>query len=117
MISKTDITDALDECGIPYAEPTFAPRKTPDPPYAVVRDSYSYDGADEHVGLIGHDTSVYLYDEGGAAGMATRLALATALARRNVKFEQFPGNYSYDLKVLESEYDITETYYEKWSDD
>lgn len=116
MISKSDITDALDACGIPWAEPTFAPRKTPEPPYAVLVDTYSYDGSDECVGLIGHDTSVYLYDAGGAAGAAKRLELANALASRGVKFKQYRGSYSYDLKLLESEFEVLETYYEKWSD-
>ena len=116
MIAKSDVIAAVEECGIPWAEPTFAPRKTPEAPYAVVKDRYSYDGSDEHVGLIGHDTSVYLYDSGGASGERARFALACALASRGIKFIQYPGEYSYDLKLIASEYEIQETYYEKWSD-
>ena len=117
MIEKTDIEAALDECGITYAEPSFAPRKPPEQPYAVIRDRYSFDGSDYHVGMIGHDTSVYLSDGGGKAGADIRWSLACALAKRGIKFVQYPGDYDYDLKLFSSEYEIQETYYEKWSDD
>lgn len=117
MIAKTDITDAIEACGLQWAEPDFSPKKPPPAPYACIRDTYSYDGSDEHVGMIGHSTTVLLYDNGGAAGAAARLALATELAKRNVKFSQYPGSYSYDLKLVVSEFDITEDYFEKWSDE
>lgn len=117
MIEKSDITGALEACGLQWAEPSFAPRKAPQAPYATISDTYSYDGADEHVGLIGHDTSIYLYDGGGTAGYAIRASLARELASRNIKFNQYPADYSYDYKLFSTEYDITETYFEKWSDD
>lgn len=116
MISKQDITGALDSCGIPWAEPSFAPRKPPEPPYALVLDTYEYDGSDMHIGMIGHDTRILLHDIGDSSGRATRYALAVALASANVHFTQYPADYNYDLKLYQSEYEIDETYYEKWSE-
>ena len=116
MICKDDITGAIDSCGIPWKENGFAPRKPPEPPYAVLRDTLTYDGSDMHVGMIGHDSRILLYCLDNDSGSTARAALATALARADVHFTQYPSDYDYDLKLFETEYDIEETYYEKWSE-
>ena len=117
MISKNDITGAIDAIGIQWAEPDFAPRKPPEPPYAYMRDTLEYDGSDERTGMVGHDTRVYLMDDGSPLHRRNRVLLARELARRGVHFRQYPSEYSYELKLFETEYDIYETYFEKWSDE
>lgn len=116
MTSRDDLAGALDECGIPWRENGFAPRKPPEPPYAVLRDTATYDGSDMHVGMIGHDSRIMLYDLDDNAGREKRAALAVSLATRNVHFTRYPSDYSYDLKLYETEFYIDDTYYEKWSD-
>lgn len=116
MITRAEIDAAIDGCGIEWAEATFAPRKAPEPPYATVRDELRYEGSDEHVGMVGHDTRILLYDKGDAAGRAMRESLARALAGLGAPFTRYPPDYSYELKLFETEFAFDETYYEKWSE-
>ena len=116
MIHKSDIEAALDSCGYPWREPSYAPAKAPAPPYILLRDRLEFNGPDLSVGYVGHETRILLYDGGGPDGNAAREKVTTALAETGAHFTQYPSDYNYDLKLFETEYWVNETYYEKWSE-
>lgn len=112
-MSMGDIYAALEECGIPWDEPDFAPGKPPEPPYACVCDDQRFDGSDFHVGLDLHGVTVRLYANKRSEA---RQALSHALARRNVKHFMAEQAYDYETKLFETEYEIDD-FYEKWEDE
>lgn len=110
----SNLTDALDELGLPYKLNGFYTSKPGDERlYAAVFEDVRYDGADGSVGIEYHSATVELYDNGGSSAEAFRVALSHEMARRNVKHTRSHSEYIYSEKKYVTVYE-TATWVEKW---